>query len=124
MLIVAETAGARFSAFDITEDGTLAGRRVWAEVPGYAPDGCALDAAGGLWFADARGQRVARVLLGGEVTDVIPTGTGTWACALGGEDGRTLFITTGPGPAQELCAGKAAGAILTTRVETPHAGWP
>ena len=43
-LIVGETYGRRYVAFTITDDGSLAARRVWAEVPDIAPDGCALDA--------------------------------------------------------------------------------
>ena len=34
----------RLTAFDIEPDGSLAGRRVWAETPGSPPDGIALDA--------------------------------------------------------------------------------
>ena len=44
--LVGETVGQRYVAFPIAADGTLrAGeRRVWAAVPGTAPDGCTLDA--------------------------------------------------------------------------------
>ena len=53
-LIVGESMGARFTAFTITHDRGLTDRRVWAEVPGMAPDGCTIDADGAIWFADAR----------------------------------------------------------------------
>ena len=52
-LIVGETFGARFTAFDLHPDGRPGNRREWAAVPGTAPDGCTLDSAGGIWFADA-----------------------------------------------------------------------
>jgi sugar lactone lactonase YvrE len=123
-LIVGETFGARYTAFSIAADGTLGDRRTWAEVPGCAPDGCTLDAAGGSWFADARGQRVARVVEGGEITDVVETGRGTFACALGGADGRTLFIMTASDSRPGTAAGRGDGAVLTTTVEEPHAGRP
>lgn len=123
-LIVGETMGARYTAFDIAADGTLSNRRVWAEVHGYLPDGCALDAAGGIWFADAQGNRVARVVEGGEVTDVLDLGLPTFACMLGGPDGRTLFALTAPSSTPDEVAGQAAGAILMTEVDVPHAGLP
>src|SRR5581483_2995766 len=37
-LVVAETFGARLSAFDVAADGALSNRRVWADLPGKAPD--------------------------------------------------------------------------------------
>lgn len=123
-LIVAESAGACLTAFALHADGSLGARREWAAVEGSAPDGCTLDAAGGLWFADARGQRVVRVLEGGRVTETIETGAGTYACMLGGQDGRTLYIVTAPGVSAEECAGKRGGRILQTRVDAPRAGLP
>ncbi|MDY7103741.1 MAG: SMP-30/gluconolactonase/LRE family protein [Actinomycetota bacterium] len=123
-LVVGESYGARYRAFTIAPDGTLHDQRVWAEVPGCAPDGCSLDAAGGIWFADARGQRVVRVVEGGEITDVVETGVGTYACALGGDDGRTLFILTAPDAHPDRVAGRGEGAILMTTVAEPHAGLP
>jgi sugar lactone lactonase YvrE len=123
-LIVAETAGARLSAFAIQPGGSLTAHRTWTTLDGVAPDGLALDAAGAIWVADARGQRVVRALEGGRITDTIETGEGTFACALGGPDGRTLYILTAPGVTAEVCAGKHAGRILHTRVEHPRAGLP
>ena len=104
-LIVGETWGNRFSAFDIAADGSLTNRRVWAafgpEPAGdtleewlgqvvVAPDGCTLDAEGHIWVADGFGSRVLRVAPGGEIVDEIaaPDGMGVFACALGGDDGR------------------------------------
>src|SRR5579863_2626881 len=48
-LIVAETYGARLTAFDIQLDGALANRRVFAAVEGMRPDGICLDAEGAVW---------------------------------------------------------------------------
>ncbi len=122
-LIVAESAGSALTAFDINGDGSLTNRRTWAPLDAR-PDGIALDAEGGIWLADAGGRRVLRVLEGGEVTHTIDTGDGTYACMLGGNDGRTLYILTAPGHTAEDCAGKRAGRILHTRVNVPRAGWP
>jgi sugar lactone lactonase YvrE len=123
-LIVGETMGARYTAYTIGHDGTLDDGRVWAEVEGCAPDGCTLDAAGGIWFADALGARVVRVEEGGEITDVIDVGAPTFACALGGDDGRTLFVLTAASADPTAAAGSGDGTIVTARVEHPHAGLP
>ena len=124
-LIVGESMGGRYTAFDIADDGSLSGQRVWAPVLGIVPDGCVLDAEGAIWFSDAGpGQAVIRVAEGGEILERRPTPDPTFACMLGGEDGRTLFVLTAPGPSRELAAGKGAGAIWTTRVAAPGAGLP
>jgi sugar lactone lactonase YvrE len=123
-LIVGETLGSRYSAFDIDADGRLSGRRVWAEVPGHFPDGCSLDAEGGIWFADAAGKGCLRVVEGGEITDRIETGQIAYACALGGDDGRTLFFLTAPSSQPGEVAGKGLGRLEATRVAYPSAGRP
>lgn len=96
-LIVAETMGRRLTAFTIDDDGRLSDRRLFADLGRRAPDGIALDSEGCVWFADATGNACVRVREGGEVTDVIETGRGCFACALGGPDGRTLLLLTGEG---------------------------
>jgi sugar lactone lactonase YvrE len=129
-LLVDETLGNRITAFDLTDDGSLTNRRVWAqlgpEVTGstteevlgqlvVAPDGCTLDAEGHLWIADAVGGRAARIAPGGEVVDEVraPEGQGVFACALGGDDGRTLFVCTAP----SWRPGPRAGRIEAVRVD-------
>jgi sugar lactone lactonase YvrE len=119
-LIVGETFGSQYRAYDIAADATLSNDRVWASVPDTAPDGCDLDAEGAIWYADARGGNVVRVLEGGEVTHTIPTGTGVFACALGGDDGRSLFALCAPGAAPHEVAGKAEGSIMRTTVDVPR----
>jgi sugar lactone lactonase YvrE len=125
-LIVGETVGRRYTAFPIERDGSLraAHRRVWAEVPDTAPDGCTLDADDGIWFADATRGRVLRVVEGGEITDTIETPMRAFACALGGADGRDLYIVCAPSTSEAKRKGKAEGAIYVTRVDAPHAGLP
>lgn len=123
-LIVGETMRADYVAFDIAADGSLTNRRVWAEVPNMFPDGCCLDADGGIWFADALGSQVVRVKEGGEITDTVATPMPTYACMLGGEDGRTLFVLCAPASDPGEVAGKAAGAIYAMDVKLGHAGRP
>jgi sugar lactone lactonase YvrE len=123
-LIVGETMGARYTAFDIAADGSLSNRRVWAETPNMFPDGCCLDAEGAIWFADALGSRLVRVKEGGEITDELATPMPTFACMLGGADGTTLYALCSPGSMPDQVAGKAQGAIYATEVKAPHAGRP
>jgi sugar lactone lactonase YvrE len=123
-LIVGQSYGGNYIAFTIEDDATLSERREWAAIDGTAPDGCALDAAGGIWFSDAIGSQVVRVEEGGSVTDRVPTPQPTFACMLGGEDGRTLYALCAPGSHPDETAGKGLGAIHATRVEHPHAGRP
>jgi sugar lactone lactonase YvrE len=126
-LIVAESFARRLTAFDITADGSLANRRVWADVTG---DGICIDAEGAVWCSDVgpgEGGVCQRVREGGEVLDRIQLDRPCYACMLGGEDGRTLFMVVakwfGPDRIDELIAAKT-GQVLTARVDAPHAGWP
>lgn len=140
-LIVGETAASRYTAWTIGEDGSLSDRRVWAQVAPapdlgpiaetlakleFGPDGCTLDADGCIWAADEVGARCARVAEGGEIIDEItaPEGLGFFACALGGEDGRTMLICAAPDFLEHNRQGASDAVLLTARVDTPHAGLP
>jgi sugar lactone lactonase YvrE len=126
LLIVGETMGARYTSFHIEDDGTLTHRRIWAELPGIAPDGCGLDAEGRIWCADAFGKRCVLVEEGGRVVAEIPTpdDLGVYACMLGGPDGRTLIQCCAPGfLAHERRAANDA-RLIATEVEVPRAGLP
>ncbi len=123
-LIVGETFTKRLTAFDIGAGGALANRRLFAQFEDCYPDGICLDAEGAIWVADARGNRVVRVFEGGRIERTVLTGAqGAFACMLGGEDRRTLFICTcsGSGP---TVADKRGGRIEFARVEVPGAGLP
>ena len=122
-LIVGESMGARYRAWTIADDGTLHDERLWADLAGKFPDGCALDADGGIWMADAAGSGCHRVVEGGEITHSVVASQPVFACALGGDDRRTLFLITAPafGEAQR---GVGAGRIETVTVDTPGAGHP
>jgi sugar lactone lactonase YvrE len=127
-LIVAESWASRLTAFDIAADGSLHHRRVWADLrPGSAPDGITLDAEGAVWVADAAGKRAVRVLEGGQIAGEISTGDlDVVACALGGSDGRTLFLCTTPDfrIMPDQAAKTRPARILTCQVDIPHAGRP
>jgi sugar lactone lactonase YvrE len=140
-LIVGETAGARYTAFSIEADGSLADRRVWAQVAPtpalttfeetlskleFGPDGCALDAEGHIWSADEVGARCVRLAPGGEIVEEVPApdGLDCFACMLGGDDGRTLLICAAPDFAEAKRSAAREAVLLTTTVDVPHAGLP
>lgn len=119
-LIVAETMGRRLTAFDVHTDGGLGGRRVWAELE-VLPDGICLDAEGCIWVADPGGGDVIRVAEGGAVRDRVHVGgdNKAIACALGGPDGRTLFVCTSATVFPKDCISQRAGRIEVCEVEVP-----
>ena len=86
----------RIDAFDVRANGMLANRRVFRELRGEqsgVPDGMKVDVAGnvyctgpgGVWVMDATGKHLGTILTGVEHTTNI---------AWGGEDWKTMFITT------------------------------
>jgi sugar lactone lactonase YvrE len=131
-LIVAESFAGRLTAFDIGADGSLSNRRAWAD--GVGPDGICVDADGAVWtgvggFTD---NLVGRVRDGGEVLDSVRVGAPCFACMLGGDDGRTLFMLTADWRMDEgfedniarLTEGPRTGQVLTAPAPAPHAGQP
>jgi sugar lactone lactonase YvrE len=131
-LVVGETFRSRYTAFTIATDGSLTDRRVWADLasagdpPPLRPDGCALDAEGLIWSADAASGRCYRIAPGGAIVDRIdpPAGLRFFACMLGGSDGRTLLGCAARGY-DEAIESLSRDAVLTmTRVDVPHDGLP
>ena len=136
-LIVAETLGARLSAFTIGDNGELSDHRIWAEVgkappmtsaetladTDFAPDGCTLDAEGCVWLADAFHGRVARVKEGIGIVEEIkaPEGMGLYSCALGGENGNELLICTAPDFDDVKRSARKEAVLYTVKVDVPAA---
>ena len=140
-LILGETAGCCYTAFTIQADGTLSDRRIWAQLApapdlgplqemlpqiAIGPDGCTLDAELHIWSADEVGGRCIRIAPGGAIVDEIrvPEGLGCFACALGGDDGRTLLMCAAPDFLETNRAQARDAVLLATEVDVPHAGWP
>ncbi len=123
-LIIAETIGARLTAFDLAPDGTLGGRRVWASLPWCAPDGICLDAEGRVWVANAIGPECLLVAEGGEIIDRVATSQTCFACMLGGPEGNTLYTVTAPISTEAVVSTTFAGRIEQTEVDVPGAGLP
>ncbi|MBO6557048.1 MAG: SMP-30/gluconolactonase/LRE family protein [Pseudomonadales bacterium] len=123
-LIVGESFGARLTAFDIGEDGRLSNRREWAPMEGAVPDGICLDEADGIWVASPVSNEALRVIEGGEVTDRVQIKNQAFACMLGGEDGKTLFIMTSGSSHPDKSKEEKSAAVETVRVEHAGAGLP
>ena len=93
-------------AFDFDVDaGEISGEREFLQLDVHdgAPDGMCVDVEGGLWIARFGGGRVERY--DGNLTDQIEIAARQATCpVLGGDDFRTLYITSGtenmpdPGP--------------------------
>jgi sugar lactone lactonase YvrE len=136
VLYFADTADGRIRAYDFDADaGAIGPARTFfdeARAPG-GPDGCAVDAAGGLWSARHGGGCVVRIAPDAEITDRVdlPRGVQPTACALGGADLRTLYITTTRQgmTAEQIEAAPAAGRLFAATVSRPGlaepvAAWP
>ncbi|OZE28888.1 gluconolactonase [Rhodococcus sp. 05-2254-6] len=135
VMLVNETFGNRITAFDLTDSGMLVNRRVWATFGPLptsrsaddamkeltvSPDGSCIDSEGGVWLADIRQDRLLR-LVDGEIVENVDPGSCVFACALGGEDGRTLFFCATPDFDVEARKSARDSSIVTMRVGVPAA---
>ena len=132
-LVIAESFAARLTAFDIDDDGGLSNRRVWAD--GVGPDGICIDSDGAVWTGVGHagpGEFIGRVLDGGEVLDRVQVDMPCFACMLGGEDRRTLFMLVADWRMSDgfednitrLTEGPPTGQLLTAPAPAPGVGWP
>jgi sugar lactone lactonase YvrE len=147
-MILGESYAGRLTSFDINDDKSLSNRKVWAQMmplPVYyfskiqrffgvkakestykvrVPDGICLGAQMGIWVASPTSTEVFRVEEGGKITDSIQTPNRAFACMLGGQDRKTLYISTAQESTPEVASQNKFGKIYTTRVDIPGAGWP
>jgi sugar lactone lactonase YvrE len=122
-LIVAESTGHRLTAFTLTADGELSDRRSFAEGLDGPPDGLAVDSEGGVWASMTLANQFQRIVDGGAVTDRIDMADRTAiACALGGPEGRMLFLLSSVGAYPERLIGTKLSRIDTVIVDIPGTG--
>ncbi len=116
------TLANRLTAYDISSDGGLGNRRVWAETPDDHPDGICMDADGAVWYADVGNQHCVRVREGGEVLATVDLDRGAFACALSRGKDPHLFVVgqtwSGPEPSQP------SGQVVAFPAPAPGAGRP
>jgi sugar lactone lactonase YvrE len=127
-LYVAETFGGRLTAFDVTPDGQLSGQRVHAQFAAPTEglvDGLCIDREGAVWLTFPFRGEVARVTRAGDVQARVTGSPGNQpfivACALGGEELRTLYMcemTITPQQIEDHFAG-SAGRIVAADVDVP-----
>jgi sugar lactone lactonase YvrE len=134
-LVVAESQGKKLSAWTIEEDGSLFDRRVFAELD-KEPDGICLDAEGAVWVAQPSEGAFIRVREGGEVVDSVEVEVEKGhpiACALGGEDRKTLYmivtdmhgtVVSDQRTAADDVNSKSESHVEMVEVSVPGAGWP
>jgi sugar lactone lactonase YvrE len=125
-LIVADSYRHSLVAFDIGADGGLSNRRVWADVGDGVPDGICVDVQDAVWYADVPNKQCVRVAEGGKVLQTVALDRGGFACALGGPDRTTLFITAAEwrGMTESEMVTPGSGQVLAVQVDIPGAGWP
>lgn len=128
-LVVAESFPGRLTAFDITADGSLSNRHVWAELGPAGGDGICLDAEGAIWSSAMRDGRPVclRVRDGGEILQRIDLDLACFACMLGGDDRKTLFMMVAEWRGVEQMDAlfrSRTGRVLTAPAPAPGAGWP
>ncbi|WP_166867831.1 SMP-30/gluconolactonase/LRE family protein [Salinibacterium sp. ZJ70] len=121
-LVVAETRSepGRLTVFDVAADGSLSNRRTLIEFETEWPDGIARDVEDAVWVASPFSGEVIRVDVNGEVTDRLAIAN-PYAVALGGADGRDLFVCSAANWQPELALAERSGAIEVLRVEVPAA---
>lgn len=127
-MVVAETYARRVTSFDRDPQGRLSGRRRLIQFEETFPDGIDLDAEGAVWVCSPYSSEAVRVTRAGEVSDRLEI-PGAVACALGGDDGRTLFVAAVDTRWLAISDGEAAaraqggGGVYAARVPVPGAGW-
>jgi sugar lactone lactonase YvrE len=116
-----DTAACRVDVFDYDiETGKAEGRRPAFNVEGM-PDGMTIDDEGMLWVAIWGGGTVRRYdpKTGLILAEVEVPSRNTTSCCFGGEDMRTLYVTTS---AEEEQENPMAGCVFSARL--PVAGAP
>ena len=93
--------------------------------PDRHPDGLCVDVEGGVWVGCYDTGEFLRVIEGGTVTHRVAIDRG-WAVApaLGGADGRTLYLVIDETTFEGLVTGDSTGWIMQARVDVPGAGSP
>ena len=113
-----DTVTGRTDVFDV-EAGALLRRRSFVDHQDGRPDGLCIDSEGNVWVA-LNGAGTVRCFspAGNALAEVSVPARLSTACALGGEDGRDLFVTT----SRENLGTDAepeAGALFRARVDVP-----
>jgi sugar lactone lactonase YvrE len=117
-LVLAETYAGRLLAYPRHADGTLGEPRTIATVESGVADGLVDDERGDYWVG--AGDAFRRIDATGRCVEAVAVpGYRAIACALGGDDRRTLFMAASDMSMVSFARGKSVGVIAACRVETP-----
>lgn len=111
-------------AFDVEVSGSLVNKRVFARIeqPNVHPDGPVVDQEGCIWSGLFAGWGLVRFSPNGEVLEKVPLPCAhVTKAAFGGDDLRTLYITTGWAGLSDADrnAQPQAGGLFKVQVDTP-----
>jgi sugar lactone lactonase YvrE len=122
-MIVAESDGNRLAEFAVSSDGSLDLKKRFGSFT--EPDGICLDRDGAVWTSLFQEDAFVRIDSSGRALDRISIkGRRAVACALGGDDRRTLFCISAETTHEDLMRGRSSARIDVVRVEVPGAGYP
>jgi sugar lactone lactonase YvrE len=94
----------------------------FASIEVGVPDGSVVDSAGYVWNAQFNGSKVVRYAPDGSIDRIVELPVSKVTCpAFGGDDLKTLFITTAREnmTAEELAREPHAGSVFSIRVDVP-----
>ncbi|MBS1052199.1 SMP-30/gluconolactonase/LRE family protein [Gluconobacter kondonii] len=123
-LYVCDSPEQTIYAFDIQPDGELANERVFARLEQGYPDGIVTDSEGTLWCGVWGGSRVMRFRPDGTALPSIPMPvTNVTKVAFGGDDLKTVFVTTARKglDAETLTKEPQAGSLFVFRTDVAGA---
>lgn len=116
ILYASETPQGKVFHYDYdTRDGTVSNKRLFVQLKnGGMPDGMAVDVEGHVWVAANSQGKLVRFSPSGEAvaTCTVPGAKMTSCPAFGGEDLRTLFITS-------IAAEGSTGHVYKVKVDVP-----
>jgi sugar lactone lactonase YvrE len=123
-LIVAETFAHRLTEFRLQADGSAASSGLWADLGAATPDGICLDEEGKIWVASPGTNELFRVKRSGQRVATCSTRGVPYACMLGGEHRKTLYICTSETDDPREAASRKSGRIECADVDVAGAGLP
>ncbi|MDZ7886381.1 MAG: SMP-30/gluconolactonase/LRE family protein [Mycobacterium sp.] len=117
--VVAESTARRLSAFTVADDGALHDQRVFADGLDGPPDGLAVDADGGVWAGMTLAHAFERITPEGVTDRIDMAGRTAIACALGGPEGRTLFLLSSTDAYPQRLIGTTLSTLDAVCVDIP-----
>ncbi len=93
-LYVNESVQRKVWAFDVSDDGTVSNKRLFAEFPDFGFDGMKCDKNGNLYITRyGKGTIVVLSPKGEQIREVVLKGKKCSNLVFGGKDGKTVFVT-------------------------------